>query len=117
MGMDSTLHLARDRKVLEAGFEHWSANPEDYNYVREVWYGRKFWSVLQEMSWLRDYKDDECGTYVELTRENLEEMLNHCAHHQDYFGGFSTVPDLCQLLWEWDALEADGLKIFYEADW
>lgn len=118
MGMDARIIVAHSKKELETdGFweylrEHeWE---EQNLMLGEKWYARKFWDLHNSMSFLQDY---ECGDYIELSKKNLDEMLQYATHHRDYFDGFESVIDLCELLDRYDEFQAAGLHLFYECDW
>lgn len=129
MGMDLYLFTAHSKKELED--EHFFTNlfnrkaaieDEDdtsspyefYAQPNEVYYARKFWDLFRNLSFTKDY---ECGDYIPLERQHVQEMLKVACEHEDYFGDFNTVPSLCRLLKYWDILEENHLKVFFECDW
>ena len=118
MGMDCHILCAHSKLEIENG-DLWTYMEEhdfdeETTILGEKWYGRKFWDMHQHMSFLQDY---ECGEYIELNKDNIEEMLQYLTHHPDYWGGFETVPQLCQILYTYDDTIDQGYKYFYECDW
>ena len=79
----------------------------------EVCYWRKNWDLLLKL----DYTDDEYGKDRKLTKEDVEEILQFVSHHRDYFGGFSTVDDVCDLLDRYDTYKHEGWDIVFNASW
>lgn len=117
MGMDMYIFRAHSKKELESdNFWELARESEESNEVHlgEVWYARKFWDLHNNMSFLRDY---ECGEFIELTKDNLEEMLTFATHHTDYWDGFKSVPELCEILYSFDEMNERGYHYYYEADW
>lgn len=109
MGLDVNIYKARNHKVFES--ENWYDNEN----VTEVYYARKFWSLIQEASFI-DVKED-CGEWLELTRENIEELITIATHNKDYFDGFNTVPKLCEMLYNFDEIEEEGYHYYMEFDY
>ena len=64
----------------------------------------------------KKYREDEYAEDVRLRREDVEKILDYVAHNRDYFGGFDSVPQVCALLDEWDALMEDGWVICFNAN-
>ena len=89
MGLDCYIFRAKTKKVFED--ENW------YDKVEEVWYARKFWDLIHNMSFIKNVEED-CGDFIMLTMDNIEEMLQFAAHNPDYNDGFNTVPALCEII-------------------
>jgi hypothetical protein len=106
MGLDIYIFKARNKKALEA------SSPET---IQEVYYARKFWTLIQEASFL-DVEED-CCSYIKLSRKNIEELIYIATHHEDYFGGFETVPSLCRILADFDTTEEEGYHYYMEFDY
>lgn len=85
----------------------------DYAEREEVCYWRKFWDLLYEIG----YGDDDYGQDIRLSKEDVEKILNFVTHNRDYFNGFNTVPQVCQLLDEYDYLIDEGWVINFNANW
>lgn len=107
MGLDARIFKVKSIKQL-------TSESVDWSQIDEVWYARKFWGLQEHMSFLQQY---ECGDYIPLTLENVEEMLTYATHHRDFFDGFHTVPQLCEVIDQWEDAEEEGYKFVYEADW
>lgn len=109
MGLDITIWKARNHQIFK--------EPKWYesNEVEEVYYARKFWTLIQEASFLR--VNEDYGEYIQLSRDNVEELLQIAAHNRDYFNGFSTVPALCKILDEFDDMEEAGYHYYMEFDY
>jgi hypothetical protein len=109
MGLDINIYRARNRQVFKD--EKWYESTA----VTGVYYARKFWGLIEYASFL-DVKDD-CGEFIELSRENIEELINIATHNADYFGGFETVPQLCEILHNFDENEENGYHYYIEFDY
>lgn len=111
MGMDLNIYSARNREV----FKHdgwWNSDQ-----VQEEFYARKFWDLVDNCSFIS--KDYENGEFIELTLENIEEMIRVACTYRDYFGTYNNVPKLCELRDKYIAWETDEdpRKLFLEYDW
>lgn len=110
MGMDAYIFRARTKKAFDG--ERWYERDD----VTEVWYARKYWDLVQQVSFITNL-DDDCGEFIQLSRENLEEMIKVATHTPDYWDGFSTVPALCKILHDFDEDEEDGWHYYFEFDY
>lgn len=106
MGLDIYIFKARTKKAFEA---------DNSDAIQEVYYARKFWTLIQEASFL-DVEED-CCSYIKLSRENVEELIEIATHNEDYFGGFETVPNLCRILADFDTTEEEGYHYYMEFDY
>lgn len=118
MGMDLRLVTAHSKKELEQD-NFWSIMAENkindkYEKPAEVYYARKFWDLYKNLSFTNDY---ECGEYIPLRKEQVEEMLRVACQYRDYWDSFNSVPDLCELLDRWSDLTEHNLTVFFECDW
>lgn len=43
--------------------------------------------------------------------------INIATHNEDYFGGFETVPHLCEILRDFEGTEEDGYHYYMEFDY
>lgn len=109
MGLDVSIYRARNHKVFSN--DDWY----DSEAVTEVYYARKFWTLIEQASFL-NVKDD-CGDFIELSRENVEELINIATHNADCFDGFETVPKLCKILQHFDEDEENGYHYYMEFDY
>lgn len=122
MGMDAYLYRVHNRKeVNNDNFFNYCITinnadaweNDEFSASAELWYGRKFWDLHTYV-----FGDDyECGSYVEVTKEMLEKMLDYSCKHPDYFGGFSGVEPLCWAYYYYDKMIEEGFILLYEADW
>lgn len=103
MGMDAYIDIIK-------------RDPNDKNNVlerEELCYWRKFYAVND----LLQYDDSMYAKDLRLTKEDLERILQLVTHERDYFGSFSTVSSVCEILDQYDKLTKDGWIIVYNADW
>lgn len=117
MGMDMYLIAAHSKKELEDPhfWTYIAQNTNDkFSKPGELYYARKFWDLFYQVSFTQNY---ECGEYKVLTKENVEEMLQVACHNRDYFDGFTSVPQLCEILDRWNELVRHNLSVFFECDW
>ena len=106
MGLDIGIYRAKNHAVFEDG--QWYNNDN----ITEVWYARKFWDMIHNMSFVKDVEGD-CGEFIPLTMDNVEEMLQFAAHNRDYFDGFSTVPQLCEIIANFEQDYEDGWHYYF----
>ena len=111
MGMDAYIFRARSKKVFKS--DDWY-NSKD---VTEVWYARKFWDLVNHMSCLKDEDDNGCSQFIKLKKSDIEEMIEIATHNKDYWGGFDSVPQLCQILYDFDTDEENGWHYYFEYDY
>lgn len=86
---------------------------KDYEIREDACYWRKFYGLLE----LMQYGESEYGQDVRLRKEDVEKILDYVSHNRDYFDSFKTVPDVCELLDDWESLEEDGYTVCFHADW
>lgn len=109
MGLDIHIYRARTKKVFKT--EDWYESEA----VTEVYYARKFWTLIEQASFIN--VNDDCCDFIELSRENVEELINIATHNADYFDGFTTVPKLCEILRHFDEDEENGYHYYMEFDY
>lgn len=80
---------------------------------KELVYWRKFYDLNRSLH----YYDDMYAKDLPLTKEEVESILQFVSHNRDYFDGFQTVPDVCEVLDQYDELKEDGWNIVYNANW
>ena len=105
MGLDIYIDKCRTPKIVDSR--------RNYDEREEVCYWRKFWGLLDIMQ----YGDSEYGQDIRLTKNDVENILNYATHHRDYFGGFESVPQICELLDQWDELQDEGWVFCFNANW
>lgn len=110
MGMDAYIFRARNKKVFKS--DDWYNNRD----ITEVWYTRKFWDLINRLSFIKE-EEDACGEFIKLRKDDLEEMITIATHNQDYWGGFDSVPQLCQILHDFDTDEENGWHYYFEYDY
>ena len=44
-------------------------------------------------------------------------MIDIATHTPDYFGGFESVPKLCEILYNFDEAEANGWHYYFNFDY
>jgi len=109
MGLDVSIYRARTKKVFRA------LNWYDSKAVQEVYYARKFWTLIEQASFIDVNRD--CGDFIRLSHENVEELLQIAAHNADYFDGFQSVPSLCEILRNFDDDEENGYHYYMEFEY
>ena len=109
MGLDIYIDKCREPIITADG-------RRDYAEREEACYWRKFWDLLNEGIPFK-YGEDEYGQDVRLRKEDVEKILDYVAHNRDYFDGFDTVPQVCELIDNWDKLEKDNWVINFNANW
>lgn len=109
IGLDVNIYRTRNHQIFKT--ENWYTSEA----VTEVYYARKFWALIEQASFINI--NDDCGEYLELSRENVEELIEIATHNRDYFGGFETVPRLCEILRDFEETEEDGYHYYMEFDY
>ena len=109
MGMDLTVWQARNHEVFK--HEDWW----DSKQVKEKYYSRKFWDLVHNCRFIPG--DYDSGTFLELTKDNIEEMIRVACEYRNYFGNYNDVPKLCELRDEFDSIIESGEKLYLEYDW
>ena len=109
MGLDINCYKAKNHEVFK--HEGWY---RDEN-IKEVFYFRKHWDMLYALSFINIER--ECGEFIQLTKTNLEEILQAVTHNRDYFGGFENVPAVCEALDNFDEDEENGWHYYFEFDY
>ena len=104
MGMD--MYIEKIRK-----------DPNDKSQIlerEEICYWRKFWDLHYALGL---YGVDDYGNDVPMTKEDVERAIDYATHNEDYFNGFNSVPNLCELLRDFDKYKNQGYEIVYNANW
>lgn len=111
MGMDLNIYSARNREIFK--HEGWW----DSEQVQEEFYARKAWHFPEHCSFIP--KDYENGSFLEMSLENLEEMIKVACAYRNYFDNYDDVPKLCTLRDKYNEwIENDEKrKLFLEYDW
>lgn len=103
MGMEVGIWKARTVKAFEA--ENWYGSEQ----VEEVYYARKFYDLIQQVSFI---KNEDEGEFIRLTKDQVEELIVVATHNEDYWGGFDSVPMLCKILRDFDDEEERGYHYY-----
>lgn len=106
MGLDIAVYRARNRAVFKD--DRWYDNEN----ITEAWYSRKFWDLIHNMSFIKNI-DDDCGEFIQLSHDNIEEMLQYASHHPDYWGEFNSVPALCKIYNDFENDAEDGWHYYF----
>ena len=109
MGLDIYIDKCRKPTIKEENGKKY----RDYEEREEMCYWRKFYGLLDVMK----YGDSEYGKDVRLTLDDAERLLEYATHHRDYFDGFDGVPQLCELIYNWDNFVEEGFVINFNANW
>lgn len=99
MGMDFTIYSARNHEI----FKHdgwWNSDQ-----ITEEFYSRKAWYLVENCAFIPKNEDD-CP--IEVTRDNLEEMINVACHNRNYWDNYNDVPKLCELRDKLERAEDEG---------
>ena len=107
MGMDAYIFKSKTKKIFKE--DDW------YDKVEEVWYTRKYWNLIHNMSFIDG--TDDCGEFIKLTKDNIEEILQYSIHNPDYWGGFDSVIPLCKILHSFDQDESEGWHYYFEFEY
>lgn len=90
--------------------------PQEERVTQVYW--RKFWDLHNYITSITDATvDDGCVEDTRLTLEDLGSIITFCCLHRDYFDGFDSVPDLCEVQDEWASMVAEGWSYWYNANW
>ena len=108
MGLDMYIDKCRKPTIVDG--------KRTYEEREEVCYWRKFYGLLREGLPFA-YGDEESGEDIRLSKADVEQILNYVAHNKDYFDGFSSVEQVCELLDQYDDLKEDGWVINFNANW
>lgn len=104
MGMD--MYIDRVRR-----------DPTDKQIIlerEEVCYWRKFWDLHYALAL---YDGSDYGNDVPITKDDIERAIEFATHNEDYWGEFNSVPQLCELLRDYDTMKNEGWDIVYNANW
>lgn len=107
--MDCYIWRAPNRRIFRS--ENWFESDK----VHEMFYSRKCWDLVNHCSFIpRDYEN---GDFLELSYENLEEMIEVACKYPNYWGDYKDVPKLCELRDEFENIEEQGEHLYLSYDW
>ena len=104
MGLD--MYIERVRRKHD--------DKQEFIEREELCYWRKFWELHNALGL---YDADDYNNDIPLVKADVERAIDFAVHHEDYFGGFDSVPKLCELLRDFDEYKEDGWDIVYNANW
>jgi len=70
-------------------------------------------TMLSMISFLQDYS---LNKYVELTKDNVIELLEYAIYHRDNNNSFKTVNKLCEIVDTWDEMESQNFHLFLQIE-
>lgn len=90
------------------------SNKQEILERKELIYWRKFLDLHDALAL---YGEDDYDIDVPMTKDDVERALDFAARHEDYWLSFDTVPQLCELLRDYDNYKESGWEIVYNANW
>ena len=106
MGMDLTVWKARNHEVFK--HEGWYSSGE----VEEMYYARKFWDMAYNCRFVPAHYEN--GEFIEIDKDDVEEMIRVACEYRNYWGNYDDVPKLCELRDKCDEIFESGYKLFFE---
>lgn len=76
-------------------------------------YFATFFNDILSIPYLHDY---ELGKYIEMTKQNIIEILNYAIYHRDCNNSFKTVVKLCEIIDTWDDMEINNFHVFLQIE-
>lgn len=58
----------------------------------------------------------ELNKYIEMTKQNIVELLNYTAYHRDCNNSFKTVTKLCEIIDTWEEMEENNFHLFLQIE-
>lgn len=109
MGLDMYIDKCRKPCIIDG--------KREYEEREEVCHWEGFLTLLREGLPFK-YGNEKYGQDIQLSKDNVEQILNYVTHNRDYFGGFSSVEQVCKLLDEYDYLtKKEDYVICFNANW
>ena len=124
MGLDVRIIMAKNTKQVELDsfwdnlHEGWVEDEDgiiDFDQPAEVYYARKFWDLYSPMARRLDVGNGDFS--APLTKDDIEEMINIAVHNRDYWDSFRSVPQLCEILDNYDEATEHGMIFLFEGDY
>ena len=109
MGMDLNIYAAPNHEVFK--HDEWWNNQN----ITEKYYSRKFWDLVNNCSFIPE--DYENGSFFQINKKNIEEMIEIACKYRNYFGTYDDIPKLCELRDEFEELEDNGFHLYFEYDY
>lgn len=70
-------------------------------------------NILTSINFLSNYK---IGKYIEMTKQNIVDLLNYTLYHRDCNNSFKTVNKLCEIIDTWDDMELNNFYLFLQIE-
>lgn len=58
----------------------------------------------------------ELNKYIEMTKQNIVELLDYTAYHRDCNNSFKTVTKLCEIIDTWEEMEENNFHLFLQIE-
>lgn len=126
MGLDMGIVVAKNKKLVDERHSidrlelneiinndkfYFTDTENNYPDIFDGWYARKFWDMVDAVPVLKEnIKID--GDYFKIKKSDIKQMIEYYAFHRDYFDGFGTLIDLCELYQRYDELAAGGWHFY-----
>lgn len=105
MGMDFYIYSGRNHESFK--HDEWWNNKD----IVERFYTRKPWGWVEECSF---FPYDYQGEYIQMNKENLEELIGIACKVRNYWDTYDDVPKLCELRDKFDSLEEQGFHLYVQ---
>lgn len=124
MGLDTYIVMCKNKHQLEnegfwdncvTGWKRDKYDGIDYTQPAEVYYARKFWDLYSPAARRFNLENGEWSD--PLTKEDIEFLIDLATHNRDYFGGFDTVPKLCEILDNYDYATDAGMIFSFSGNY
>ncbi len=87
-------------------------NSENF-FLGERYFSTFFIDILSTIKFLTNYT---LGKYIEVTKQNVIELLSYASFHRDCNNNFKTVNKLCEIIDTWDDMEANNFHLFLQIE-
>ena len=85
----------------------------DNKFLGERYFSTFPKTILAECSCLHNYT---IGKYIEMTKDNIIEILNYSIYHRDCNNSFKTVNRLCEIIDLWNDIEINNFHLFLQIE-
>ena len=69
--------------------------------------------ILSNIQFLSSY---QLGKYIEVTKQNIIDLLTYMSYHRDYNNSFKTIVKLCEIINTWEEMEENNYHIFLQIE-
>ena len=108
MGLDMYIEKCRKPNIVDGKHK--------YEERVEMCYWRGGYDLLQ-YGLPFTYGNEECGEDIRLSKKDVEKILDYVTRHRDHFDSFDSVPQVCELLDQYDDLKDNGWVVCFNASW